>query len=163
MKVSALKTRTVQTLRDEIEQIRRQTTERAYEAFRRRGAQLASALDDWLSAERQTIWKPAIEVCEKENAFIIEASVAGVEPRDLDVQVTPDTVLIKAGVSHAHTDQKGTVHICEFAPGRLFRLIQLAAVIDPDSVKAECQNGLLRITAPIAVPKQVTADDVKAA
>ena len=163
MKFTALKTRRTERLVDELERLQSQITERAYEMFRKRGALFGAALDDWLTAEKQTIWKPAIEVCRRDNAFIIEAGVAGVEPRELDIQVTPDTVLIKADTTHAHPDKKGTVHVCEFQPGQLFRLIRLPATIDPDGVKAEYRNGLLRITAAIAVAKQAKAVEVKVA
>lgn len=162
MKFTALKTRRAERLVDEMERLQKQITERAYEMFRTRGAQLGAALEDWLAAEKQTIWKPAIEVCQKDNALMIEAAVAGVEPGDLDIQVTPDTVLIKADTTHAHAEKKGTVHVCEFESGPLFRLIQLPAPIDPDGVKAEYRNGLLRITAAITAKRAKTVE-VKAA
>ena len=163
MKFTALKTRRAERLIDEVERLQKQITERAYEMFRKRGALLGAALDDWLTAEKQTIWKPAIEVRQKDNAFIIEAAVAGVEPGELDIQVTPDTVLIKAETTHAHADKKGAVHVCEFEPGPLFRLIRLPAPIDPDGVKAEYRNGLLRITAAMTAAKRAKTVEVKAA
>ena len=163
MKFTALKTRRAEKLVDEVERLQKRITERAFQMFRQRGAQLGAALDDWLAAEKQTIWKPAIEICQKDNALIVEAAVAGVEPRDLDIQVTPDTVLIKADTTHAHAGKPGTVHVCEFEPGPLFRLVHLPAPIDPDGVKAEYRNGLLRITAAIAVAKRVKTVEVKAA
>ena len=163
MKFTVLKTRRAERLVDEVERLQKQITERAYEMFRRRGALIGAALDDWVAAERQTIWKPAIEVRQKDNAFVIEAAVAGVEPRALDIQVTPDTVLIKAETAHAHAENRGTVHVCEFEPGPLFRLVRLPATIDPDAVKAEYRNGLLRITAAIAAAKRAKTVEVKAA
>ena len=163
MKFTALKTRRAERLVDEVERLQRQITERAYEMFRTRGALLGAALDDWLAAERQTIWKPAIELCQKDNTFVIEAAVAGVDPRELDIQVTPDTVLIKADTTHAHAEKKGTVHVCEFEPGPLFRLVHLPATIDPNGVKAEYRNGLLRITAAIAAAKRAKTVEVQAA
>ncbi|MBI2833320.1 MAG: Hsp20/alpha crystallin family protein [Acidobacteria bacterium] len=42
------------------------------------------------------------------------------------------------------------MHLCEFRPGQLFRGIKLPAPIDPDAVKAECRDGLLRVTAAMA-------------
>ena len=163
MKFTALKTRKAERLVDELERLQKQITERAYEMFRKRGTLLGAALDDWLAAEKQTIWKPAIEVCQEDNTFVIEAAVAGVEPRELDIQVTPDTVLIKADTMHAHAEKKGTVHVCEFEAGPLFRLVRLPVTIDPDAVKAEYRNGLLRITAAMAAAKRTKTVEVQAA
>jgi hypothetical protein len=47
-----LKTRKAEALLDEIEQIQKRVTERAYELFRNRGAALGAAVNDWLAAER---------------------------------------------------------------------------------------------------------------
>jgi HSP20 family molecular chaperone IbpA len=52
--------------------------------------------------------------------------------------------------------------VCEFQSGQLFRSIHLPEPIDPDSVKAEYKNGLLRLTARIAM-KVPTKVDIKAA
>ncbi len=163
MRFTALKTRRAERLIDELDKIQKRITERAYEIFRNRGAAFGAALDDWLTAERQTIWKPAIEVCQKDSSFIVEAAVAGVEPKDLDIQVTPDTLLIRADTTHSHSDAKGIVKTCEFQSGQLFRLVTLPASIDPDAVKAEYRNGLLRITAAIAAKKQAKKVRVNAA
>lgn len=163
MKATPLKTRKAESLFDDLERMQRQITERAYQLFKGRGGPIGAALDDWLTAEKQTIWKPAVEVCQKDDTFVIEAAVAGVEPGELDIQVTPDTVLIKADTTHAHPEAKGTVHLCEFQAGKLFRLIKLPAPIDPDAVKAEYRNGLLRITAAIAPAQQAKKVDVRAA
>jgi Molecular chaperone (small heat shock protein) len=145
-----LKTRKAETLLDEIEQMQRRITERAYEMFRARGAALGAALNDWLSAERQAVWTPPVEVCQKNNQFVVEAALAGVEPRQLDIQVTRDTLLIKADTQHTHPEAKGIVHVCEFQPGQLFRAVAFPARINPDAVRAEYRDGLLRVTAAIA-------------
>jgi HSP20 family protein len=162
-KFTLLKTRKAETLLHEIEQIEKRITERAYDVFRSRGAALGAALNDWLAAERQTIWKPQVEVCQKDNQFVIEAALAGVEPRQLDIQVTHDTLLIKADTPHTHPETKGIVHVCEFQPGPLFRAIEFPAPIDPEAVKAEYRDGLLRVTAAIAAEQQAKKVDVHAA
>ncbi len=163
MKSKALKLRRVETLREELDRVQHRITERAYEIFRTRGGRLGAALDDWLTAERQTVWKPAIEVWQKDETVVVEAAVAGVEAGDLNLEVTADRVLITAEIAHAHGADKGTVHVCEFQPGHLFRLIDLPAPIDPDGVKAEYRNGLLRLTAPIAVARPARTVAVTAA
>jgi HSP20 family protein len=158
-----LKTRKADTLLDEIERMQKRITERAYEMFRARGAALGAALDDWVAAERQTVWRPPVEVCQKDNQFVVEAALAGVEPRQLDIQVTRDTLLIKADTRHTHSETKGIVHVCEFQSGQLFRAIKLPAPIDPEAVKAEYRDGLLRVTAAIAAKQQAKKVDVQAA
>lgn len=130
---------------------------RAYELFES-GGLLGGPLTDWFRAERELIWRPAIELRQKDGQFELEVAVAGVDPKNLDVQVTPEDVLITASEDHRHEEQEGTVHVCEFASGRLFRSVHLPERIDPDSVKAELRNGLLRLTATIAKPATKKVD-----
>ena len=124
----------------------------AYDLFRHHEGFLTSALEDWLRAERDLVWQPAIELRQTDGQFELEAAVAGVDPRDLNVQVAPEDILITARGEHHHEAKRGTVHVCEFAAGRLFRSVHLPERIDPDSVKAELRNGLLRLTAAVARP-----------
>ena len=153
-----LTTRKGETLLGEIDQMQKRITEQAYELFRSRGAAMGKALNDWLAAERQTVWKPAVEVCEKDDRFVVEAALAGVEPQQLDIQVTRDTLLIKADIRHSHPKAKGIVHVCEFQPGQLFRAITFPSPVDPDAVKAEYRDGLLRVTAATAAPHAKKVD-----
>ena len=147
---------------DEITRLQSDISRRAYDFFCAHQGLFPGPVADWFRAERELVWSPAIELRQMDGAFELEASIAGVEPKDLDVQVTPQDILIKGNTQHQHETKDGTVHVCEFQSGQLFRSIHLPEPIDPDSVKAEHKNGLLRLTAKIAkvAPTKV---DIKAA
>lgn len=145
-----VKIRKVASLLDRVETVQRQITERAYQLFSLRGCALGRALDDWLAAERETVWKPPIELVEKDDEFLVEAAIAGIAPKDLDVQVTPNGLLIQGNGAHAHRPGE-TVHACEFRRGRLFRTVEFPRRVDVDKVRTDYQNGLLRLWAPVAM------------
>jgi len=151
-----LRRSTSEALKKNVEQIRDAVRQRAHTLFQTRDGRLGSALDDWLMAEHEALWRPPIEVAQHGNEIVVEAAVAGLEPNEIDVQVTPDTLVIAAERRHAHPTTKGQVHVCEFAPGRLFRSIVLPAPIDPDDVKARYHNGLLTVTAHLASAQPAT-------
>ena len=88
---------------------------------------------------------------------------AGVDPRDIDIEVTPEDILIKANVQHEHGERKGDVYLCEFACGNLFRSIRLPKRIDADKVKAEFKNGLLTLRAPVAEEARAKKISIEAA
>jgi HSP20 family protein len=134
---------------DRIEAVQRQITERAFELFNRRGGSVGRSLDDWLAAERETIWKPPVEVVEKDGEFLVEAAIAGVPPKEMDVQITAEELLIQGNGAHRHRPGE-IVHSCEFRPGRVFRTVRFPRRIDPDKVRAEYHDGLLRVWAPAA-------------
>ena len=146
---------------EELDRLQETIKRRAYELFRTQGS--GGALSDWLSAERELVWSPAVEVRQKDNQFEIRAAVPGVGARDLEVQVAPEDVLIQADVHHEHTPEEGTVCLCEFAGGRLFRSIHLPEKIDPGSAKVEYRDGMLRLTAAIAKAIPARKIEIKAA
>jgi len=160
---NGIELRRTDSIRDEIERVERAISQRAYDLFRTSGTPWGSALADWLSAERSLVWKPAVELRQKDNQFEVLAATAGVDPKDLDVQVTPDDLLIKGNVDHEHTSQEGDVHVCEFKSGQMFRSVHFPQKIDPSSVKAEYKNGMLHLTAAIATSAEATKVPVKAA
>jgi HSP20 family molecular chaperone IbpA len=125
----------VETLFNELDQLHDAISRRAYDLFRKRRGLWGGPLADWLNAERQLIWKPAIELRQKDGQFEVLAATRGVDAKDLDVQITPDDVLIKADIHHKHTPEEGAVQVCE-----------------PNSAAAEYRNGMLCLTASIAKP-----------
>ncbi len=142
--------RKAETIFNELDRLHTMIRRRAYDLFRSRGDLWGGPLADWFSAERQLVWKPAIELRQKDNQFEVLAATPGIEAKDLDVQITPEDVLIKADIGHTHAPEEGAVQLCEFNGGQLFRSIHFPERIDPDSATAEYRNGMLRLTASIA-------------
>jgi HSP20 family protein len=122
---------------------------RAYEIFEQNGM-FGRDLENWTQAERELVWRPSFELSEKDGQFRLEAALSGVEAKDIDIEVTPEDIVLQANTEHKHTDEKGIVHYCEFEAGKMFRAIHLPKKINPDKVKAEFKNGLLRLTAEVA-------------
>ena len=135
---------------DEMNDMNDRIMRRAYEIFEGNGGSLGRDLDNWLQAEQELLWSPALELSETQGELLLEAALSGVDAKDIDIEVTPDDIVLKADFQHEHEKKKGTVHICEFEAGKMFRSIHLPKKINPDNVKAEFRNGLLRLTAEIA-------------
>lgn len=155
--------RKAETIFNELDQLHTAISRRAYDLFRKRGNLWGGPLADWLSAERQLVWKPAVELRQKNNQFEVLAATPGVEAKDLDVEITPEDVLIKAEIGHKHTPEEGAVQLCEFNGGQLFRSIHFPETIDPASSTAEYRNGMLRVTASIAKPAAQKKVEITAA
>ena len=148
---------------DQLEQLHQRIAQRAYELFRGRGTSCGDTWADWLTAERETVWKPAIELREKDGTFTVAAALAGVDPKDVNVDITPQDLVIKAQTEHAHSKDEGQVHQCEFVAGQVFRSVHFPKPVDVAKAKAEYRNGLLTVTAPIVAEAQAKRLDIKAA
>jgi len=139
---------------EELEQMHKRIMQRAYEIFEDSGRFFGRDIEHWLAAEGELVWRPAIELKEQDNAFVVRVAVPGMEAKDLDVEVTPDELLVKAEAKHEHEEKKGKVHTCEFQAGSLFRSISFPRPIDPDKVKTELKDGVLTVTAEAAEKRQ---------
>ncbi len=147
---------------DDLNNMHDRIMKRAFELFDGNGHAFGKDLEDWFQAERELVWKPAIELEEKDNEIRLQISTPGVDPKDIDIEVTPEDILVKAETRHEHKEEKSKVHVCEFTSGSLFRSIHLPKKIDPDKVKAECKNGMLSLTAEIAKEAQARKVELKA-
>ena len=148
---------------DEIERMQDRIMRRAYDIFSSNGGFFGRDIADWLQAERELVWQPLIELEEKDDEFLLKVAIPGVDPKDIDIEVTPEDILVKADVRHEHKEKKGEVYACEFASGNLFRSIHLPKKINADKVKAEFKNGMLSLKAPVAEEARAKKVTVEAA
>jgi HSP20 family protein len=146
---------------DQLEQLHQRIARRAYDFFRGRDG-WGDAFGDWLTAEQELVWKPAVELREQDGTFAIAAALPGVDAKDITVDITPQDVVIKAATEHKHAEDKGQVHCCEFT-GQVFRSLAFPKAVDAAKAKAEYQNGMLKITVPIAPEARAKRVDIKAA
>jgi HSP20 family protein len=144
----------VETIAAEVETVQRRIESRAAQVYDERGEILGrQPLDDWLTAERETVWRPAFEVRQLDGSYLVEAAVAGVDPHQIQIRATTQDVLITAETVHHHP--AGTVALlCEFSAGPLFRSYHFPQPVDPARARAECRDGLLRVTVPLADREQ---------
>jgi HSP20 family protein len=146
----------ISSIFDQMKEMQDRVMRRAYEIFEQSGGALGRDMENWAQAEHELVWRPPFELSEKDAHFQLEAAMSGVEAKDIDIEVTPEDIVLRANTEHKHSDRKGLVHHCEFEIGKMFRSIHLPKRINPDKVRAEFKNGLLRLTAEIAEPRTRT-------
>jgi HSP20 family molecular chaperone IbpA len=150
------------TVCDEVEKLHQAISRRAYDLFRD-GGSWSDPLANWLRAERELVAKPAAELRQRERQFEVSVALPGVDPKDIDLQITPQELLIKAASTHEKKLDKGTVHISEFSSGQVFRSLRFPEPVATDTAKAEFRNGMLQVTATIAKSAAAAKVDIKAA
>src|SRR5207247_11421595 len=103
----AVAIRKISSLLDEMNQMQERIMRRAYTIFERNGRLLGRDLDHWLQAERELVWKPALELRETDGELVLEVAVPGVAPKDIDIEDTPEDITLKAGIEHEHEENQG--------------------------------------------------------
>ena len=92
-----------------------------------------------------------LDVAETKDAFIVEASLPGVKPEDLDITIQ-DNVLTISGETRQEqrSGEKANYHRIERRYGRVARSLSLPTQVQPDNVQATLNNGILRLEIPKA-------------
>ena len=100
------------------------------------------------SEARTKGWEIPLDVVEKDGDLVVRASVPGVEPADIKVNIEDGVLTIRAetkeGTAHAESEYLRR----ERRTGSFFRAVQLPDTVDQAKVESEYANGVLTITLP---------------
>jgi len=103
-------------------------------------------------------WAPAVDIVETKEAVIIHLELPGISPRELDIEITDDTLTIRGERKPPEkSDEKRLLRV-ERQYGPFQRSFTLGMPIDREAVTAGYHDGVLEITLPKKEelkPKQV--------
>ena len=101
-----------------------------------------------LNSSHSSNWKPAVELHDAQDHFVLKAQLPGLDAKDLDISVTREVVAIK-GEYHNNNDKENKgLHYSEFRYGKFERAIKLPVAVQNDKVNAKFDNGILTLTLP---------------
>ena len=98
--------------------------------------------------ERQNAWDPALDVVEKEDGYVVKASLPGVAPEDVEITLTDNVLTIKGETKADKEDKQENYHLRERHYGSFMRSITLPVTVDADKVEAVNEHGVLTLTLP---------------
>lgn len=108
------------------------------------------------SAQPSPGWAPAMDVYETPAALFILLDLAGIDARQTEVHAEPHLLIVR-GVRRAPSrpEEQRSYHALEIPYGRFERSVRLPAGLDTSEAKASYRDGLLEITLPKRVTRQV--------
>jgi HSP20 family protein len=104
-----------------------------------------------------TAWAPAVDIYETEHELVVKADLPDIDPQDLDIRVENNILTIRGERKFEKVNEDNYLRV-ERAYGTFSRSFTLANTVNAEAIKAEYQNGVLRLTIPKreeAKPKQV--------
>lgn len=90
-------------------------------------------------------WRPATDVYETTDEFIIQMDLAGMRPEDIEVWVEADFLLVKGERSNIAPPGKKHFHKMEIQVGPFERAIRVPETADLGAVTASYRSGFLFI------------------
>ncbi|HLK63128.1 MAG TPA: Hsp20/alpha crystallin family protein [Bryobacteraceae bacterium] len=114
----------------------------------------ANAFDPSTGGEMRQVWRPAIEVRERDGNLEIDAELPGMTKDDVKVECTEEGIVIEGERRQEHEQTRGGFHRSERSYGRFRRMIPVPQGAEVDKAKAEFKDGVLRVRVPIPENKQ---------
>jgi len=93
-------------------------------------------------------WSPAVDIYETPESFILTAEVPGIETDQIDIKVVNGNLILRGErrwEAEAHGDH---FHRLESAYGKFERTFTLSEQIDAESITAELDRGVLKVSLP---------------
>ena len=88
---------------------------------------------------------PVINMYDQEGSTTLLVEVPGVTPDQLELTVLDDSLTLKGERPAVYQDGERPVR-CERPHGSFSRTITLPDTVDPESIQADYQNGVLKVT-----------------
>ena len=95
-----------------------------------------------------------VDIRQTDSEFVIEASVPGFKPEQVEVTFEDGTLTIKGQRSSESEEKKGEYVRRERRHASVYRRVGLPAEVRADEISASFDNGVLRITVPRAQKAQ---------
>lgn len=108
---------------------------------------------------RAVTWGLPLDVTETDDAFVVKASVPGVDPDDIEITFTDNVLTIKGETKSEEETKESRYHLRERRFGAFVRSISLGSRIESEKINADYRNGVLTLTLPKAAevkPKRIS-------
>ncbi len=108
--------------------------------------------DNWMDGEPEG--QLTVDVYQTSSNIVVESAIAGVKPEDIDINVTPDSIVIRGAREHVRQagDEDYLYQECYW--GRFARSIILPQEVDPENAEVTFKNGILTVRLPKANKKK---------
>jgi HSP20 family protein len=103
------------------------------------------SLDDDMSLGS---WRPVVDIYENEDSVVVKAELPGVDKKDIKVDLKDGVLTLTGERSHEKEVNEDKYYRKERAYGRFHRSFTVPAEIDPDKIKAEFKDGVLKVEIP---------------
>jgi len=91
---------------------------------------------------------PHVDIIDREDEVFVKAELPGVDKKDIELNMTENSVTIKGSTKAEEKEEKGDYHRCEISQGSFSRTMSLPSDVDTDKAIAKFKHGILSLTIP---------------
>jgi HSP20 family protein len=101
-------------------------------------------------------WIPPTDLIETDEAFVLRSDLPGLSEDDLEIELKDGTLTISGERRSEHEDRREGFYRVERSFGRFSRSLDIPSGVDPGSVEAHFENGVLEVRIPKPEQEQPT-------
>ena len=110
------------------------------------------------AGQQTTGWMPRIDVKQRGDDLVVHADLAGVKPEDVDISITDGVLTISGQRSEESKREDENWVVRERSYGSFQRQMVLPEGVDPNSIHANFNNGVLDVEIPKALEAGTAQD-----
>lgn len=88
---------------------------------------------------------PPVSLYAGEDTLVLTSELPGVEPENLDITVTGDTITLRGTRPAEALSEGASFHRQERTSGQFTRTLQLPFEVDPEKTEAKYEKGVLQV------------------
>ncbi|MBL1141435.1 MAG: Hsp20/alpha crystallin family protein [Proteobacteria bacterium] len=93
-------------------------------------------------------WRPAVDIKEEADRFLITADLPGVDPKDIEITMDNGILTIKGERESEVRDEKEGYKRVERVSGTFYRRFSLPDTADAERIEAKGKDGVLEVILP---------------
>ncbi len=113
-------------------------------------AEMRRLFDDFFgrSVGEWAAWTPAADLYETEETYVLEMEAPGFDRDDLEITLEQGVLTISGQRASERQERQATYHLRERSQGRFSRSFRVPRSIEADDVRAQFEQGVLRVELP---------------
>lgn len=99
-------------------------------------------------------WAPTVDIQQCNGTLMVTAELPGFKKEEVKVEMTDEVIIIEGERKREHKEDHEGYHRWERSYGHFYRSIPLPEGAKTDQVKAELDNGILKVSLPVLEVKK---------
>ncbi len=132
----------------------KETAQKAFEYFQRRGGAIGNEIEDWIRAESEILLPVSVKVTETPEMINVLAAVPGFKPEDIEVSVKDNILIISGETELSEKREDENTVFSEFRSNKFCRKLSLPGEVEENKVTANLKDGVLKLALPKSPAKE---------
>ena len=123
-------------------------------------------IDRWFDTGVSTelperLWRPAIDVEEKDGKYMVRADLPGLKKKDIHVELRDGFLTLRGERKSEHEENKDNYHRVERTYGSFERTFRVPEGVTEKDIHAKYKDGVLELTLPAPKVEEPKTTEVK--